>query len=230
MTASIFNMNEFATQTLSFMSQLVGVHTMAYYTVEPGTDSAEFELLNVPSRFYKDYILYGRDTDPFALHRAARYPGSMALVSSHLGQTDRDKEFAAFLTAHGFVDTLELFFKPQGTLIAGISILITDPWSDPRNRAELFHRCKIAQPYLEFGVQNLQGRPAAHRVSDWLSSGIGLSKREIEVTRLVAEGKCNKRIAMDLSITVATVKTHLVRVFDKAGVNSRSELIAKINY
>jgi DNA-binding CsgD family transcriptional regulator len=230
MTSNTRTMNQFANHTLSFLSQLVGIDTMAFYTVDPGTDSAEFELFNVPSRFFKDYNSYGKDIDPFATPRAAHYPGAMALVSNHLGQTERDKEFAAFLTAHGFVDTLEVFFKPEGTLVAGISILITDHWNDPIKRTELFQRCKIAQPYLEFSVGTLQGRPAAVRVSDWLNYDIGLSNREIEVTRLVAEGKCNKRIASDLSITVATVKTHLVRVFDKAGVNSRAELIAKINY
>jgi DNA-binding NarL/FixJ family response regulator len=44
-----------------------------------------------------------------------------------------------------------------------------------------------------------------------------LSKRQIEVLRLLAEGCCNKMIAHELSIEVETVKSHLRDLFSKAG-------------
>ena len=52
-----------------------------------------------------------------------------------------------------------------------------------------------------------------------------LSPREIEVLQLVARGYANKEIAARLTITEATVKTHLAHIFQKLGVNDRTEAV-----
>lgn len=53
-----------------------------------------------------------------------------------------------------------------------------------------------------------------------------LSARELEVLGLVAAGRTNAAIAGELFLSQATVKTHLVHVFDKLGVASRTEAVA----
>ena len=50
-----------------------------------------------------------------------------------------------------------------------------------------------------------------------------LSDREIEVLRLVGQGKSNKEIAMDLDISINTVKVHIGNIFQKISVTSRTE-------
>lgn len=52
-----------------------------------------------------------------------------------------------------------------------------------------------------------------------------LTDREIEVLRLLATGSTNKEIARALFVTEATVKSHLVHIFSKLGVDSRSRAI-----
>jgi DNA-binding NarL/FixJ family response regulator len=57
-----------------------------------------------------------------------------------------------------------------------------------------------------------------------MRSGAGLSQREREVLRLVADGHTDDEIALALSISPRTVQAHLARVRDKTGVRRRSEL------
>jgi DNA-binding NarL/FixJ family response regulator len=54
------------------------------------------------------------------------------------------------------------------------------------------------------------------------SGAAGLSPREVEVLRLVAQGLANKQIARALGITERTVKAHLGRVFREIGVLDRT--------
>lgn len=50
-----------------------------------------------------------------------------------------------------------------------------------------------------------------------------LSERELQVLRLVAEGKSNSQIAEELFITVNTVRFHLANIYQKLGVSNRTE-------
>jgi DNA-binding NarL/FixJ family response regulator len=52
-----------------------------------------------------------------------------------------------------------------------------------------------------------------------------LSSREIEVLEAVARGLSNRAIARSLHISEATVKTHLVHVFGKLGVDDRTAAV-----
>ena len=53
-----------------------------------------------------------------------------------------------------------------------------------------------------------------------------LSARELEVLRLVADGDSNRAVAKRLFVSEATVKSHLVHVFTKLGVDSRTAAVA----
>lgn len=59
--------------------------------------------------------------------------------------------------------------------------------------------------------------------------GEELSAREVEVLRLLAEGKPNKLIGAALSISEVTVKSHVQSIFKKLNVLSRTEVIAVAN-
>jgi len=57
------------------------------------------------------------------------------------------------------------------------------------------------------------------------ASDDALSEREIAVLRLVAEGKANKEIARQLSISEDTVKAHLKNIFAKLDVRDRTQAV-----
>ncbi len=54
-----------------------------------------------------------------------------------------------------------------------------------------------------------------------------LSQRELEVIRLIADGKSNGEIAQTLMIALSTVKTHTNSIFSKWQVTSRTQAIAR---
>lgn len=59
----------------------------------------------------------------------------------------------------------------------------------------------------------------------WLSEET-LSSREIEVLELVAQGKTNRDISGELWISEATVKSHLLHIYDKLGASDRASAVA----
>ncbi len=62
---------------------------------------------------------------------------------------------------------------------------------------------------------------------DATSAAPSLSPRELEVLRLVADGRSNPEIARTLFIGEATVKTHLLHVFEKLEVNDRTRAVTR---
>ena len=58
------------------------------------------------------------------------------------------------------------------------------------------------------------------------SDAHGLTPRELEVLRMLAEGRTNKAIAADLVVSVRTVDRHAGNIFTKLGVSSRAAATA----
>lgn len=58
-------------------------------------------------------------------------------------------------------------------------------------------------------------------------SGEELSGRELEILGLMAKGAANKEISAQLNIAQSTVKTHITNIFQKLGVNDRTEAVTQ---
>lgn len=74
------------------------------------------------------------------------------------------------------------------------------------------------------------GAAAAEPVAEDASpeSLLGLSERQLDVLRLLIEGKPNKEICRMLVLSESTVKTHLSAIFRKLGVNSRTQAVVTV--
>jgi ATP/maltotriose-dependent transcriptional regulator MalT len=71
------------------------------------------------------------------------------------------------------------------------------------------------------------GVAAAPRPLHNPATGATLSTREVEVLGLLAAGASNKEIADTLIISAATVKTHLLHIFQKLDVRTRTQAVAR---
>lgn len=58
-------------------------------------------------------------------------------------------------------------------------------------------------------------------------ASLGISPREMQVLRKLAQGSANKEIARDLDISPNTVKTHVASLFTKLSASRRTEAINK---
>ena len=61
-----------------------------------------------------------------------------------------------------------------------------------------------------------------------LLDSFGLTQRESDIVLALCRGLATKEIATELAISVHTVRDHLKAIFDKSGVNSRGELVARL--
>lgn len=56
-----------------------------------------------------------------------------------------------------------------------------------------------------------------------------LSRREVEIMRMIKDGILNKDIAKDLSLSIKTVETHRKNIYLKLQISTRIELVNKAN-
>jgi DNA-binding CsgD family transcriptional regulator len=54
-----------------------------------------------------------------------------------------------------------------------------------------------------------------------------LSRREIDVLRLIADGRSNKEIAQALILALSTIKMHIKHIYGKLGVKNRVQAVAQ---
>ncbi|MFD8612747.1 response regulator [Streptomyces sp. NPDC059631] len=162
-------------------------------------------------------------------------------------------ERAVELAAEGGVDVvlMDLQFGPQGMHGAEATAAITARPGAPRvlvlttydTDADILaaveagaagYLLKDAPPQeLAAAVRTAaSGRSAlapavAHRLMDRMRTpAAALSRRELEVLELVRDGLSNLEISKRLFLSQATVKSHLVHVYAKLGVDSRTAAVA----
>jgi DNA-binding NarL/FixJ family response regulator len=68
----------------------------------------------------------------------------------------------------------------------------------------------------------------ASEVAPLIVEAYELTPREVDVTRALARGLTTLEIARELHLSRYTVQDHLKAVYEKAGVSSRGELVAKM--
>lgn len=110
--------------------------------------------------------------------------------------------------------------RPSDVPSAAVSLL-----TDARGEPLYVHAMPIGgggEPRLAVSVRELGIEREA------FARRYGLSPREAEVAELVLRGYANPVIAMTLGIAPTTTKRHLTRIFDKIGVDSRTQLVSRL--
>jgi DNA-binding CsgD family transcriptional regulator len=165
-------------------------------------------------------IVHGLRLAVFVLHRARIiYQNEAATRLRNRLQKDYQVDLVVMLRDHvvriGELDAVE---APSSAVT-----LMTDPRGEPL----YVHVLPIGADDGATPVVAVSGRELGIE-REAFARRYGLSPREAEVAELVLRGYGNPAIASMLGITQATTKRHLTRIFDKIGVDSRTQLVSRL--
>ncbi|HWK09192.1 MAG TPA: helix-turn-helix transcriptional regulator [Vicinamibacterales bacterium] len=164
-------------------------------------------------------IVHGLRLAVFVLHRTRIvYQNEAAVRLRARLQKDYQVDLVVMLRDH----VLRIGELDPAAATSAVSLL-TDPRGEPLYVHVLPiggadpHGSTIAVSVRELGIER-----------EAFARRYGLSPREAEVAELVLRGYPNPVIATMLGIAPATAKRHLTRIFDKIGVDSRTQLVSRL--
>ena len=139
------------------------------------------------------------------------------------GPEEAHREFAELCRGWGLVDTLTIHLSHGGRL-AGHVLLWRLTGQAPFDASDV-RLARAAQPLLTTSYAAvLRASPVSRTEASVMLEAAGLSAREREIARLVAQGATNKQIAAAISRSPNTVNTHVTRVLSKLGLGNRTQL------
>ena len=162
-----------------------------------GLEAVDLSLALTPDVVLMDLRMPGIDGDEATARILAGAPTARVLILTTY-ETDDSILTAIEAGASGYL----LKAAPQDEILAGVRAVA---------------RGEVA----------LAPRIAALLVQRVKTPAVALSPRETDVLRLVAAGKSNPTIAAELFVGEATVKTHLLHVFEKLDVSDRTRAVTR---
>lgn len=144
-----------------------------------------------------------------------------AVLAGRQGDHRRASELAAradtgWANCHAWADLSRLLAAP---------VAAAEGWADIgtwlSGAADRFDA--LGLPVMSHRSRDLLDRTRANPWAD-----VGVSAREADVLRLVAEGLANKEIAARLHLSPRTVEKHLESLLRKTGARSRTELVTRL--
>jgi DNA-binding CsgD family transcriptional regulator len=219
----------FADETLALVCRTMGADWASFYRIEDDLRPFGFRSYQIPPEFGAAYQRDGMENvDP--LHPMRLIPRKrrfITMLDARVYNPERYRAFASFLHSFGANEAAEMIFRFENRPVAGVSLV----WADkrPERRATLNLGLSL-HSYIEFNLAAVYGNVSS--VGDGSDAaercGCAFTGREIAVVDLVCRGLTNREIARDLAIGVSTVKTHLIHIFAKASVETRTQLISRV--
>lgn len=110
-------------------------------------------------------------------------------------------------------DQLDTYIGIIALLFTGLGIWLAVKLRRPKVRTVIIEKEVHLSPSAEFALNEAELKR------------LNLSKRELEVLQLMAEGLSNQEIADKLFVSLNTIKTHTAQVFEKMEVKRRTQAV-----
>ena len=208
------------------LAGLVRPSATVFYSVAEDNEPSGFELFGLAETMHRTYLQRYCTLDPLHPSYCARQSRSVLTLTSALPEPARDRSiyWRRFLQPYQVVDVMEVLLRDGARTVAAFSLLRMAPAE--AFSAEELSRAHAVQPLLEAALVSLLR--CEHPMRTHLEGRPPLTHREQQIARRVRDGMSNKQIANDLAVAQPTVKTHLLHMFRKLGVSSRTELIGAL--
>lgn len=212
----------FIEATFAFLEPMLGASRVAFYRVDDAQDLHDFVRIKLPRDFGVTYARTMNRIDPLHVRRIAHEPAGFSLLDAAAAQmpAGQVRTYREFLGAYDIRDTAELVFRHAGNIRAGISVF----WAEGERRPPHIDTEALAGIHRYIGHNMRRFLVTEDDRAKCAAATLGLTQREAEITRLLSFGRSNQDIAKGLSLSMATVKTHLIHVFAKTGADSRTAL------
>ncbi|WP_411190518.1 helix-turn-helix transcriptional regulator [Paraburkholderia sp. B3] len=210
---------------VSALAQLVRPSATVFYRIGEDQEPSGFELFGMAEAMHRTWLRRYCPLDPMHPSRFAAQPANVLTLDSELPATVRGGSiyWQRFLNAYQVVDVMEVLLRDGARPAAAFSLLRMAP-AEPFTVDDL-GRARAVQPLLEAAlIPAVRDERLLHVAAD----GPRLTHREQQIAQLVRDGHANKAIARALDLSQPTVKTHLLRMYRKLGVSSRTELIGML--
>ncbi|MDQ8936575.1 response regulator transcription factor [Acinetobacter rudis] len=194
------------------------------YKIEHNLETSEHYFCNLSTCLVDQYLSQMQIHDPLAMLNH-KDPSQHMKVLSH---QDIPQQYMQFIEKHQFGDNIELYFNDQQTPVRGISLI--------RNAAQgpfLAEDLQVLERFYQLAdfcmQQNFRSTFQSNKGLNPIKlQSFKLTKKQLQVLELLSQGKDNQQIAMQLFISLSTVKTHIQHIFQKLAVNNRAQLLSKL--
>ncbi|MGU7771705.1 helix-turn-helix transcriptional regulator [Burkholderia sp. MR1-5-21] len=214
---------EYAKRTASFLKNTIGCSAVLFTWHERDSIQSPHVLIGADERMLDEYYEFYSTKDPLQTEVLIRNFSTVETLSNATRGYDHNlmEEYSPFLRKYNLSDEVDFIFWAGGKAVASAALLQTDSLRfeiDP-------DRLKEMQQYLQYTFSFV---PAVKNLSlkECLADRYKLTPKEQTVVELMISGESNKSIANFLDVELATIKTHLIHIFQKLQVQSRSKAIA----
>lgn len=219
--------DRFGDETVHVVCRTLCAEWGSFYRLGSGQRPFGFRSRGIPWEFGAAYAKQEMQyVDPLHPYRLVpRKYRFLTMGDARAENPTRHRDFLAFLRSYGAQDAAEMIFTFQGRAVAGLSLAWTGRKPEHRSLTELG---RTLHSYIEFNLSTMWPGLGLTGAEGGASDETVFTSREKEVIDVVCRGLTNEQIAWHLNISVATVKTHLIHIFKKAGVETRGELISRM--
>ncbi len=160
-----------------------------------------------------------------AVTLATRLQPHVVLMDLRMPEMDGVSAIAQIKAQHQDIQILVLTtYDSDSDILPAVEVGATGYLLKDAPREELFQAIRAAAQ----GKPMLTSSIAARLMERMRSPTVeALTSREIDVLKLVAKGANNRQIASQLYITEATVKSHLIHIYGKLGVEDRTAAVTR---
>lgn len=220
-------LEHFGKQVLATLDKIVPSSSSCFYFVNDNYDSTKFVIKSINLKMVDSYEKHFYKIDPFHPSHFKRSTENVLSLDSLINENQKftSEYYNDFLKAFGYEHETDIYLKNENNIVGGIALL-REKNSSPFSNKDL-QKLRASVPFMELSY-NLCITPDYQQERFDAKNHYYLTRRELDIVKLLAQGKSNKEIGDILNKSPLTIKTHIQNLFAKTNVSSRTALVTKL--